>query len=604
MTTEQVFIYGVLAAMLILFVWNRWRYDVVAVGGLLLTAIAGVVPANEVFSGFGHPAVITVAAMLVISRGLLNAGVIDVVARQLGRVGNRPTVQTLVLTAIVAICSGFMNNVGALALLMPVAIWMSRQSGRSPALLLMPLAFGSLLGGLMTLIGTPPNMIIAAYRAQYEGAPFGMFDFLPVGAGVALVGVLFIALVGWRLTPKIAAEDAHKELFEISAYISEVRVPENNKFVGFPLHDLLTAMTNKEDIAVVGLVRNDKRILAPSMYRVLRAGDILMVETDSDSLKSLIDDGGLEFVEGDKEKEKVKDEKTEEKAIASDEVSVTEAIIAPESMLIGRTAARLNLRERYGINIIAVARRGKQLKERLGRIQFLPADILLLQGSTKTLSSTLVEVGCLPLAERGLRIGQPRKVLIPVGIFAVAMALVALNVLRAEIAFSGAALALIVTKILSPNEAYKGIDWPVIVLLGAMIPVGQAFETTGGAALIAAQLHGIAQTASPAFTLAILMIATMLLSNIINNAAAAILMAPIAVSLALSIDACTDAFLMTVVIGASCAFLTPIGHQSNAMVMAPGGYKFGDYWRMGLPLSVLVVATAVPLIMRLWPLYR
>ena len=421
-------------------------------GGLLLTAIAGVVPANEVFSGFGHPAVITVAAVLVISRGLLNAGVIDVLARQLGRVGNRPTVQAMALTAIVAVCSGFMNNVGALALLMPVAIWMSRQSGRSPALLLMPLAFGSLLGGLMTLIGTPPNMIIAAYRAQYEGAPFGMFDFLPVGAGVALVGVLFIALVGWRLTPKIAAEDAHKELFEISAYISEVRVPENNKFVGLPLHDLLTAMTNKEDIAVVGLVRNDKRILAPSMYRVLRAGDILMVETDSDSLKSLIDDGGLEFVEGDKEKEKAKDEKTEEKAIASDEVSVTEAIIAPESMLIGRTAARLNLRERYGINIIAVARRGKQLKERLGRIQFLPADILLLQGSTKTLSSTLVEVGCLPLAERGLRIGQPRKVLIPVGIFAVAMALVALNVLRAEIAFSGAALALIVTKILSPTR--------------------------------------------------------------------------------------------------------------------------------------------------------
>jgi len=606
MTTEQMFVFGVLAAMLVLFVWNRWRYDVVAMGGLLLTAMAGVVPANEVFSGFGHPAVITVAAVLVLSRGLLNAGVVDVISRQLNRVGNRPTVQVLALTGIVAVCSGFMNNIGALALLMPVAIWMSRQSGRSPSMLLMPLAFGSLLGGLLTLIGTPPNMIIAAYRMQHEGSPFGMFDFLPVGAGVVLVGVVFIALLGWRLIPKIAANETPGELFEISEYISEVRIPEDSKFVDFPLHDLLTAMPNKEDITVVGLVRKSKHILAPSMYRVLRAGDILMVEADSDSLKSLIDDGGLEFVEGGKEKEKDKDkgEKNEEKAIASDEVSVMEAIIASESMLIGRTAASLNLRERYGINIIAVARRGKQLKERLGRVQFLPADILLLQGTKKTLSLILAEVGCLPLAERGLRIGKPRKVLIPLGIFAAAMALVALNVLRAEIALSGAALALIAAKIMTPNEAYKGIDWSVIVLLGAMIPVGQAFETTGGAALIAGHLHGIAQNASPVFTLAILMIATMLLSNIINNAAAAILMAPIAVSLALSIDACTDAFLMTVAVGASCAFLTPIGHQSNAMVMAPGGYKFSDYWRMGLPLSILVVATAVLLIIRVWPLYR
>lgn len=605
MTTEQIFIYGVLAAMLILFVWNRWRYDVVSLCALLLTTIAGVVPADEAFSGFGHPAVITVVAVLVISRGLLNAGVIDILARQLNRVGNRPTVQALALTGIVALCSGFMNNVGALALLMPVTIWMSRKSGRTPALLLMPLAFGSLLGGLLTLIGTPPNMIIAAYRAQYEAVPFGMFDFLPVGAGVALVGVLFIALIGWRLIPKSSSADTSGELFKISEYISEVRVPDDSKFVGFPLHDLLTAMPAKEDIAIVGLVRHEKRILAPSMYRVLRAGDILMVETDSDSLKSLIDDGGLEFIETDagKKKGKDSDEQTDtEKKIESDEVAVTEAIIAPESLLIGKTASSLNLRERFGVNVIAVARRGKQLKERLGRIRFLPADILLLQARKKTLSSTLSDIGCLPLAERGLRIGKPRKVLIPIGIFAAAMVLIALNILPAQIALSCAAVIMIAAGLLSPTEAYRSIDWPVVVLLGAMIPVGNAFETTGAAALIANHLHEIARTAPPAFMLAILLVATMLLSNVVNNAAASILMAPIAVGLAQSIDACTDAFLMTVAVGASCAFLTPIGHQSNAMVMAPGGYKFGDYWRMGLPLSILIVLTAVPLIMRFWPL--
>lgn len=595
MTAEQIFVFGVLAAMIIMFVWDRWRYDVVALCALLLTATAGVIPADEVFAGFGHPAVITVAAVLVLSKGLRNAGVIDLIARQLGRVGHRPTVQALALTGVVAVCSGFMNNVGALALMMPVAIWMSRQSGRSPALLLMPLAFGSLLGGLLTLVGTPPNMIIAAYRAQYEGTPFGLFDYLPVGIGIVLAGVAFLGLIGWRLIPKPAAAESPEDLFKISEYISEVRVPESSKFVGLALHDLLTTIQSNEDIAVVGLVRDNKRTLAPSMYRVLRTGDILMVETDPESLKSLIDDGGLEFIEGEKEGKK---------AIESEDVRVMEAIVAPESMLIGRTASGLNLRERFGINVIAVARRGQQLKERLGRIRFLAADILLLQGAAQTMHATLSELGCLPLAERGLRIGMPRKVLLPMGIFAAALALIALNVLRAEIAMSGAAFGLVAAGLLTPSEAYKSINWSVIVLLGAMIPIGHAFETTGGATLIAGQLYGISQSVSPAATLALLMIATMLLSNIINNAAAAILMAPVGVSLALSIGACTDAFLMTVAVGASCAFLTPIGHQSNAMVMAPGGYKFSDYWRMGLPLSVLIVAVAVPMILWVWPLYR
>ena len=613
MNSEQLFIFGVLATMLVLFVWNRWRYDVVSVAALLVTAVAGVIPADQVFSGFGHPAVITVVAVLVLSRGLLNAGVVDVIARQLSRVGSRPVVQALAITAIVALCSGFMNNVGALALLMPVVVWMSRQSGRSPSLLLMPLAFGSLLGGMLTLIGTPPNMIIAAYRTNVEAAPFGMFDFLPVGAAVAAVGVVFIGLVGWRLIPKQTDKDALPELFEISDYITEVRLPEESKFVGFPLHDLLTAMPNKEDITIVGMVRNEKRILAPSMYRVLRAGDILMVETDSDSLKNLIDDGGLEFIEGDKgdesktdrPNEKEKDDETNtRKSIESEEIGVVEAVIAPGSLLIGKTASSLNLRERYGINIIAVARRGKRLQERLGRIRFLAGDIVLLQGGKKSLPGTLTELGGLPLAERGLRIGKPRKVLVPVGLFVAAMVLVALNVLPAQVALTGAALALIVAGLLSPTEAYQSIDWPVVVLLGAMIPVGNAFETTGGADLVARQLHSAAQAVSPAVTLAILMIGTMLLSNIINNAAAAILMAPIAVGLAESIDACADPFLMCVAIGASCAFLTPIGHQSNAMVMEPGGYKFGDYWPMGLPLSILIVATAIPTILWVWPLYR
>jgi len=609
MTTQQWIIFGILTVTMALFIWNRWRYDVVSLAALLVVAVTGIVPPDEVFSGFGHPAVITVVAVLVLSKELFNAGVIDLVARQLGRVGDRPTVQAAALTGLVAVSSGFMNNVGALALLMPVATWMSRKSGRSPSLLLMPMAFGSLLGGMLTLIGTPPNMIISAYRANVAETPFGMFDFMPVGVSVALVGVVFIALIGWRLIPKQTDNVTSRELFEVSEYMSELRVPEESKFAGFPLHDLLSAMPNKEDITIVALVHNDKRFLAPSMYRVLRAGDILMVETDSDSLKSLIDDGGLEFIEGDKDedkdeeggKEKEDEKENPDKSIESDDVSVLEAIVAPESLLIGKTASILLLRERYGVNVIAVARRGKRLQERLGRIRFLAADILLLQGGAKSLPSTLSELGCLPLAERGLRIGKPRKVLLPVGIFVVAMTLVAMNVLPAQIAMTCAAVVLIVAGLLSPTDAYNSIDWPVVVLLGAMIPIGNAFETTGSADLIANQLQSIAQAATPAAMLAILMVGTMLLSNIVNNAAAAILMAPIAVSLSHAIGANTDPFLMCVAVGASCAFLTPIGHQSNAMVMAPGGYRFVDYWRMGLPLSMLVVVVGVPTILWFWP---
>ncbi|GLI34049.1 SLC13 family permease [Desulforhabdus amnigena] len=591
MNTEQLLVFGILAATLVLFVWNRWRYDLVALGALL--AVAGLTPTDQVFAGFGHPAVVTVAAVLVLSRGLLNAGVVDTIAQSLGRVGNQPMIQVATLTGVVALCSGFMNNVGALALLMPVAIWMSRQSSRPPSLLLMPLAFGSLLGGTITLIGTPPNIIIAAYRAQTGAPPFGMFEFFPVGIGITLVGVLFISLVGWRLTPKREKQGTPEELFQIGDYISEVRVTEHSKVLGQTLHDLLSLMESESDVTIVGLFRGKQRHMAPSMYAVLQAGDILMVETDPESLKGMIDAAGLELAEsGDIGKGD----------LGADDVSIIEAIVAPESLLLGRTAANLDMRARYGVNVLAVARQGQRVRERLSKIRFNIADILLLQGRTDSLQAALSAWGCLPLAERGLRIGKPRKVFLAAAIFVAALALVAFNLLPAQVALVGAAVVMVLSGLLTLKEAYKSIDWPIIVLLAAMIPVGQALESTGGAQLIADQLLRVARSSSPAETLAILMVGTMLLSNVVNNAAAAILMAPIAIGVAHGMGSSPDPLLMAVAIGSSCAFLTPIGHQSNALVMAPGGYRFGDYWRLGLPLSVLVVGVAVPLIMWFWPL--
>ena len=593
MTTDQWTVFGVLAAMIALFVWNRWRYDVVAVFALLVAVLAGLVPPGEAFTGLGHPAVVTVAAVLVVSRGLLNSGVVDTLARYLIRVGDRPWIQVATLTGVVALCSGFMNNVGALALFMPVAIWMSRQSGRSPSLLLMPLAFGSLLGGTLTLIGTPPNIIIAAYRGQAGPVPFGMFSFLPVGAGIALCGVLFIALLGWRLLPRRKEQDAGEGLFEIEDYLTELRVPPQSKFLGRTLHDLVAAVAEEADLLVVALLRAGERRELPSAYEVLKEEDILLVEADSEGLKRFLDVTGLELAEG---------ANREEGKTGPGDLDLAEAIVTPGSILVGKTATALDLRERYGINMIAVARQGRRLRERLGKIRFAAGDILLLQAREESLPAALGELGCLPLASRGLRIGKPRNVLLAGGIFAAALAAIAFELVPAAIGLAGAALVMVLAKLIDADEVYKSIDLPVVILLAAMLPIGRTLETTGGSALIAGGLLEVARSAPPAATLGLLMVAVMLLSNVVNNVAAAVLAAPVAVGVAERIGVSADPFLMAVAIGASCAFLTPIGHQSNTLVMVPGGYRFGDYWRMGLPLSLLVAAAGIPLILWVWPL--
>ena len=608
MTAEQWSIFGILAVTLALFAWGRWRYDIVALIALLVAAVTGLVPADDMFAGLGHPAVVTVAAVLVLSRGLINAGIVDTLGRLLARVGDRPWMQVTALTGVVAIASAFINNVGALALFMPVAVWMAHRGGRSPSFLLMPLAFGSLLGGTLTMIGTPPNIIIATYRAE-EAAAFAMFDFLPVGLAITFVGVAFIALLGWRLTPQRRRPDDNGELFEISAYLTELHVPEDGKFTGRSLYDLLAAVREDADVLVVGLVRDGKRKEVPSTHEVLQPDDILLVEADSDSLKTLIDITGLELPSRDEDEnedeedgEKNADEASESEKPDRSELSLVEAIITPGSMLVGKTASRIDLRERHGVNILAVARQGKRLRERIGRIRFVQGDILLLQGSEETLQSTLNTLGCLPLASRGLRIARPRRVLTASIIFLVTLAVVALQIVPAAMGLVGGALAMVLARLIPLGEIYDSIDMRIIVLLAALLPVGHALETTGGSALIADGLLDLAGAATPAVMLAILITTVMLLSNIVNNAAAAVLAAPVAIQLAQGMDASADPFLMAVAIGASCAFLTPIGHQSNTLVMEPGGYRFGDYWRMGLPLSLLVVAAAVPTILWVWPL--
>ncbi len=598
MTYEQILIFSILLITLGLFIWDRWRYDVVAIMALLALALTGLIPAEQVFSGLGHPAVVTVAAVLILGRALLNAGVVDSVARQLTRVGDKPLLQMAALTITVTICSGFMNNVGALALLMPVAIWMSRQSGRSPSMFLMPLAFGSLLGGCLTLIGTPPNIIIASYRREVADAPFGMFDFLPVGIAVSIAGLVMLIFLGRLLTPQRRGGGDDGQLFEISSYLTEVKVSEECKFVGRSLRDLVKAVEDEAEISLLALLRGKEHNNTPSMYTVLKADDILLVEADSDSLKALTDITGLQLAADENQDE---NQQGDEKK-SRQQLDVAEAIVAHDSPLAGQSNRSLLLRERYGVNILAVARRGQQLDQRLSKIKFIAGDILLLQGDDDSLKSAIQEMGCLPLAERGLRLGKSRKILTASLIFVVVIALIMTDWVSTATAMVLGVVAMLFAGLLSPGKLYDSIDWPVIILLAAMLPVGQALEATGGSELIADLLVNLAQASPPAVTVLLLMVATMLLSNVVNNAAAAILAAPIAISVAKTMQVSADPMLMAVAIGASCAFLTPIAHQANTLVMEPGGYKFNDYWRLGLPLSLLVVAVATPMILWIWPL--
>ena len=589
---DMAIVFGTLILTLVLFATGRVRYDIVALIALLIVTIAGIVDPVDAFLGFGHPAVVTVAAVLVLSKGLQNSGLIDILARWVARVGDGEVRQIFSLTGIVAILSGFMNNIGALALMMPVAIRTARKSGRSPSSLLMPIAFGSLLGGMTTLIGTPPNIIIASYRAQSGGSPFLIFDFAYVGAGVAICGILFISFLGWRLIPSRQSPASKEELFAVKDYLTEVRVPEKSKLAGKMILDIGAA--TEAEVVVLGMIRNGQKIVAPSSLERILEHDILIIEADSGDLQTLLDATRLELVG--------KADLSEE-MIGSDTVGIIEAIVKPDSPILDRTAYTANLRWIYGINLLAVARAGERIRNRLNQIRFRPGDILLIQGKKDTLQAALPKIGCLPLAERGIRIGGHKTILVAFLIFGTALGISALGIMPVQITFTAAVVVMILASILSLREAYESVEWPIIILLGAMIPVGQALETSGGAALIAGSIVAGASVFPPEATLVLLLVITMFLSDLVNNAASAVLMAPIAIGIAHDLGASIDPFLMAVAIGASCAFLTPIGHQSNTLVMGPGGYRFTDYWRMGVVLEVIIVVVSVPLLLLFWPMY-
>ncbi len=588
---EQTIVFITLLLVLFLFAWGRIRHDFVAFIALFVLVIAGIITPGKAFIGFAHPAVITVAAVLIIGKALEYSGLIDLLGKWVMKLGKGLLLQIIVLSLMVAVASAFMNNVGALAIMMPIAIHLARKSGNPPSYILMPIAFASLLGGMTTLIGTPPNIIIATFRADETGEAFGMFAFSPVGVVLALAGIIFVSLLGWRLIPKRRSEKSEAELFDIDDYITELEVTKESKVKGKSIEELYKS--TDADVQVLGIVRNNKRMHAPEPEEVLQHKDILILETEAAELKAFLEDTGLKLVGG---------KKFRKDAEGSRKIAITEAVVMSGSSLIGRSAADLRMRSRYGINLLAVARREQKIHRRLDHVIFRVGDVLLLQGREHMLNDTINAIGCLPLAQRGLRIGYKTRIPLALGIFVASVVLVVTGLLPVQVSFAMAAVALVLSGVLPVKDMYTSVDWPVIVLLGAMIPVGTALETTGGAAGIAGLILDVGSNIPPWAILTIILVVTMFLSDIINNAATVVLMAPIAISIAKTLEFSIDPFLMAVAIGGSCAFLTPIGHQSNTLVMAPGGYKFTDYWRMGLPLEVIIVLLGVPMIMLIWPL--
>lgn len=589
-TFEQSAVLAIILAALAMFAWGRFRIDAVALGALLASVAAGLIDPRRAFDGFGHPAVITVVAVLGISAALTRSGAVALIAEWVARRARGEAQQRAALIGLAGFMSSFMNNVGALALLMPMAVSMARRAKQSPSRILMPLSFASLLGGMITLIGTPPNLIVSDYRREAVGTEFAMFDFAPVGLPVALAGMVFLVLLGARLVPNRRGSAEGERLFELSSYVTELRVPAGSKLIGEPVTALGKAGSRP---TVLALLRGNHRMVRRLRREPLAEGDILLAHGSAEQIEAAVQKD-LELVDA-AELNAIKSEGGE-----NAELAVVEAVVPPHAWIEGRSAAFLRLRSRYGINLLGIARGGAPLSSRLRDLEFRAGDVLLLQGDADQIYGTVAALGCLPLAQRKMSFERPRAI-VPVLIFLAAIVAVSVGLAPAAICLAASLLVMVLLDVIPMNEVFEAIDWQVVILLGAMIPVGGALHATGAAALLAGGLAGLLADVPIHLVLAVTIWVTMLLTDMMNNAATALVMGPIAAGIAQKFGVHPDAFLMGVAIGASSAFLTPIGHQNNMLVMGPAGYRFADYWKLGLPLDAVVLLVAVPLLPVFWP---
>lgn len=590
MPLNQALAFTVLGGAVAMFAWGRFRYDLVALGALLVGLLLGLVPAEAAFSGFKSDVVVIIASALVISAAIVRSGVVERALQPLLSRLKTAATQVPALAAATALLSIPTKNVGALAILMPLALQVARRTETSPASLLMPMSFMSLLGGLVTLVGTSTNIIVSQVRQESLGKPFAMFDFAPVGLVLTGLGLVLVSFT-WRLLPR--DRQGRTDLAEAVAeapYATEVTVPEDWPETLATVADLDLA---GEGVALAALISNRKRRSRPGPDTPLLPGDTLVLEGEQEGLDRLLARTPLISARQDHEAEKSE---------ASEEIRSVEAVVQPGSVLVGATAGRLRMQQQFGVNLLAIGRNHERIFQRLREVKLRAGDVLVLRAGEKRLPEAMLALGVLPLAERPVRFGGVKRRYSPLAILAVAMVLAAMNRLPVATAFFGAAVLMIATGAISMREAYGALDAQVLVLIGALTPLSEAVRRTGGTDLIAGELAQLLHAAPPLLALGVLMITAMACSPFLHNAPTVLVLGPIAVALAHRLQLNPDPFLMGVATGAGCDFLTPIGHQSNTLVMGPGGYRFGDYWRLGLPLSVMVLLVGPPLIAAVWPL--
>ena len=589
--TDQTVLFLILGAVFGFLLWGRVRYDLVAFGALVVAVIAGAVPSGVAFSGFGHPATVIVALVLIVSRGLSNSGAVELLARYVVS-STRPLVVHIgLMSGVGAVLSAVMNNVAALALLMPIDSEAATRAQRGPGLTLMPLSFATILGGMVTLIGTPTNIVIATFRGDALGEPFAMFDFAAVGGIVALVGIVFVTVVGWRLLPKARRQrNSRQELQDLSGYVAEAVVLESTGLLGEPLRELYP-LAEEHDIAVLGMVRGGQRLPGTARRESLRSGDLIVVEGAAAAIDAFIGASGLEHAG-----------RNDQIELLGKSQVLMEAVVQDGARIAGRSARDVRLAYRHGAMLLGVARQGQPFRERVRKLSIRAGDVLLLSGPEDRMLDIIAWLGCLPLAERGLRLLQRRKAGLAIGLFAIAILAASTGLVYLPVALAAAAAIYVVLGLVPASEVYESVEWPVIVLLACLIPIGGAFESSGCTALIVNAVLGWTEGMPIVLVVVLLMLITMTLSDVLNNVATALIAAPIALELAHRLEVNPDPLLMAVAVAASCAFLTPIGHKNNTIIMGPGGYRFGDYWRMGLPLEILVVVVSVPMILLVWPL--
>ena len=589
MALQQALAFLILAAAVTLFASGRFRYDMVALGALLAGVLIGVVPAKDAFSGFTSDVVVIIASALVVSAAVARSGAVELVLRPLlGRLKSART-QVPVLAGVTALLSMGTKNVGALAIVMPAALQLARKTGSSPSSLLMPMSFLSLLGGLVTLVGTSTNIIVSQIRQETLGRPFAMFDFTPVGLSLTALGLVLVS-VAWPLLPRNRQGQASLGEAVDAPYATEATVT-GEAAKAFPtVSDLKLA---EEGVRLTAIAAGGEQHEAPLPDAALHAGDVLILEAEPDALDRVLARVPLKAA---REGSEVR------KGEATEEMRSVEAVVRRNSVLRGQSAMRLSLKEQYGVNLLAVGRGGERITQRLRDITLRPGDILVLQAGERALPNIMRTLGVLPLAQRDVRLGGVRRRITPVLILVAAMVLVALNVLPMAVAFFGAAVLMVATGALSMRDAYDSLDGQVLVLIGALTPISDAVRRTGGADLIARGLAEALHGVSPMLALGTLMVVAMACSPFLHNAPTVLVLGPIGVLTAERLHLNPDPFLMAVATGAGCDFLTPIGHQCNTLVAGPGGYRFSDYWRLGAPLSVMVLLAGPPLIAWVWPL--